>query len=206
MISGWPNYPESRFSTLILLETWFRNRRYVLQSTSDPVFPAFLRKESCSFISYFVEDVNHGHLIPSPKHFMANRSMFITNWQKWLLPFWPRGVYTPFTVHIIQGIAVHLHNNQSAFQLILSSGGSCRPSEGSPRPRANSFRYIQLNTYMSPVGSGSLLRPTSYLEHWPMQLKETRFLYWPAASSSESHDARVAAVVVPFCTIICSWL
>ena len=36
----------------------------------------------------------------------------------------------------------------AVFQLILSSGeggggeGSCRPSEGSPRPCANFFRYI----------------------------------------------------------------
>ena len=30
----------------------------------------------------------------------------------------------------------------SAFQLILSSGGSCRPSDGSPRPHANFLHYI----------------------------------------------------------------
>ena len=30
----------------------------------------------------------------------------------------------------------------SAFQLTLSSRGSCRPSDGSPRPRANFLHYI----------------------------------------------------------------
>ena len=62
----------------------------------------------------------------------------------------------------------------TAFQLILSSRGSCRPSEGSPRPHAIFFCYTRLNKmiYISSVGAVSLhcqvtdLRPISYLEHW----------------------------------------
>lgn len=59
----------------------------------------------------------------------------------------------------------------TALQLILLSRGSCRPSKGSRRPCANVFRYIELNTYMSSIGSASCLcqvidsRPISYLEH-----------------------------------------
>ena len=33
-------------------------------------------------------------------------------------------------------------NNKAVFQSILSSRGSCRPSEWSPRPRANFFSII----------------------------------------------------------------
>ena len=50
----------------------------------------------------------------------------------------------------------------SAFQLILSSRGSCRPSEGSPRPHANFFCYIQLNTYVI-----CWARKPSLSGHWP---------------------------------------
>ena len=34
--------------------------------------------------------------------------------------------------------------NLSVFQLVLSSEGSCRPSEGSPRPQANFFLIIYM--------------------------------------------------------------
>ena len=76
-------------------------------------------------------------------------------WKTWFF-FTESAVISIFL--ILKGISLlSLYTIAATFQLILSSAGSCRPSEGPPRPHANFFRYIQLNTYRSSVGSGSLL-------------------------------------------------
>ena len=48
----------------------------------------------------------------------------------------------------IESSVTNLSPGSAAFQLILSSGRSCRPSKGSPRPHANFFHYITLNAYI----------------------------------------------------------
>ena len=60
----------------------------------------------------------------------------------------------PSILSILQYQKKTLFNCRETFKLILSSGGAHRPSEGSPRPWAN-FGYIQLNIYISSVGSGN---------------------------------------------------
>ena len=73
----------------------------------------------------------------------------------------------------ISGDIMACDSEQSTCSVPVNSfkQGSWRPSEGSPRPHANFFCYIELNTYMSSVGSGSILcrvidpRSVSYLKH-----------------------------------------
>ena len=72
MISGWQNYSEFRFSDNDASQVWscwkldfvIADMYFSQPQILNPVFLAFLRKESRSFISFFVADVNHGHIIP----------------------------------------------------------------------------------------------------------------------------------------------